>query len=37
MPPAGFEPVIPANVRLQIHALDRETTGMAKIDDYIVL
>ena len=37
MPPEGFETVIPANELLQIHALDRETTAMAKIDDYIVL
>jgi len=26
MPPAGFEPVIPANERLQPHVLDRVAT-----------
>jgi hypothetical protein len=28
MPSAGFEPVIPAGERLQIHALDRTATGI---------
>ena len=32
MPPAGFEPVIPAGERLQTHALDRSATGMGDID-----
>jgi hypothetical protein len=32
MPPAGFEPVIPAGERLQTHALDRSTTGIDIID-----
>jgi len=27
MPPLQFEPTIPANERLQIHALDRTVTG----------
>ena len=27
MPPAGFEPTIPANDRPQTHALDRAVTG----------
>ena len=27
MPPAGFEPTIPASERPQIHALDRTATG----------
>jgi hypothetical protein len=30
MPPAGFEPEIPAGERLQTHALDRSVTGMGK-------
>ena len=29
MPPAGFEPTIPASVRPQTHALDRAATGIA--------
>jgi len=29
MPPLGFEPAIPANKRLQTHALDCETTGIS--------
>jgi hypothetical protein len=29
MPPAGFEPVIPASERLQTYALDRAATGIA--------
>ena len=28
MPPAGFEPVIPASERPQSHALDRAATGI---------
>ena len=28
MPPAGFEPTIPASERPQTHALDRATTGV---------
>ena len=28
MPPAGFEPAIPAGDRLQTHALDRSVTGI---------
>jgi hypothetical protein len=28
MPPAGFEPKIPAGERLQTHALDRSATGI---------
>ena len=28
MPPAGFEPAIPAGERLQTHALDRSATGI---------
>ena len=28
MPPAGFEPTIPASERLQTHALDRTATGI---------
>ena len=28
MPPAGFEPAIPADDRLQTHALDRSATGI---------
>ena len=28
MPPAGFEPAIPANERSQIHALDCAVTGI---------
>jgi hypothetical protein len=28
MPPAGFEPAIPANERPQTHALDRAGTGI---------
>jgi hypothetical protein len=33
MPPAGFEPTIPANERPQTHALDRAATGI----DYEVI
>jgi hypothetical protein len=28
MPPVGFEPMIPASVRLQTYALDRADTGI---------
>jgi hypothetical protein len=28
MPPAGFEPTIPASKRPQTHALDRKATGI---------
>jgi hypothetical protein len=28
MPPAGFEPSIPAGEKLQNHALDRSATGI---------
>ena len=30
MPPAGFEPAIPAGKRLQTHALDRSATGIGQ-------
>jgi hypothetical protein len=30
MPPAGFEPAIPASERPQTHALDRAVTGISK-------
>jgi len=30
MPPAGFEPTIPASERLQTYALDRATTWISK-------
>jgi hypothetical protein len=30
MPPAGFEPAIPASKRPQIHAFDRATTGIGQ-------
>ena len=30
MPPAGFEPAIPASERLQTHALDRAATGIGQ-------
>jgi hypothetical protein len=30
MPPAGFEPAIPASERLQTHALDRVVTGIGE-------
>jgi hypothetical protein len=30
MPPAGFEPVIPASKRPQTHALDRTATGIGR-------
>ena len=31
MPPAGFEPAIPAGERLQTHTLDRSATGIGTI------
>ena len=31
LPPAGFEPALPANERPKIHALDRATTGVGSI------
>jgi hypothetical protein len=31
MPPVGFEPVIPASARPQIHALDRAATGIGPL------
>ena len=31
MPPAGFEPAIPAGERLQTHALDRSATGIGDL------
>ena len=30
MPPAGFEPAIPAGKQLQTFALDRSATGIGK-------
>ena len=30
MPPAGFEPALPASERLQTHALDRTATGIGR-------
>jgi hypothetical protein len=32
MPPARFEPLIPASERSQTHALDHESTGIANGD-----
>ena len=31
MPPAGFEPAIPADERQQTHALDRTATGVGLV------
>jgi hypothetical protein len=31
MPPAGFEPTIPASERPQIHAVDRATNGIGNL------
>jgi hypothetical protein len=31
MPPAGFEPTIPASERPQTHALDRVATGVGSL------
>ena len=36
MPPAGFEPAIPAGERLQTHALDRSATGIISFHYSIV-
>ena len=36
MPPAGFEPAIPAGERLQIHVLDRSATGIGKKDSILL-
>ena len=33
MPPAGFEPTIPANERSQTQALDRAATGIGIFSD----
>ena len=33
MPPAGFEPAMPAGDRPQTHALDRSATGIGKYKD----
>jgi len=33
MPPAGFEPAIPASKRPQTHALDRAATGIGTYYD----
>ena len=32
MPPAGFEPTIPASERPQTHALDRAATGIGQLE-----
>ena len=41
MPPAGFEPAIPAGDRLQTHALDRSASGIGILlhlkDDFKIL
>jgi len=37
MPPAEFEPTIPASERLQTHALDRAATVTGNTDHYIAL
>ena len=34
MPPAGFEPVIPASERPQSHAFDRAATGIGRFRRY---
>jgi hypothetical protein len=34
MPPAGFEPTIPADERPQTHALDRAATGTGPLIIY---
>jgi hypothetical protein len=34
MPPAGFEPTIPASERPQTHALDRAATGIGRYTLY---
>jgi hypothetical protein len=35
MPPAGFEPTIPASERPQIHVLDRAATGIGHLPEYV--
>jgi hypothetical protein len=35
MPPAGFEPTIPANERPQTHALDRAAAGIGNTRTYV--
>ena len=37
MPPAGFEPAIPASERKQTHALDRTGSGIGAIICYKAL
>jgi hypothetical protein len=37
MPPAEFEPTIPASKGPQTHALDRADAGIGNTDHYIVL
>jgi hypothetical protein len=34
MPPAGFEPTIPASERPQMHAIDRAATGTGTDEKY---
>jgi hypothetical protein len=34
MPPAGFEPAIPANERPQTHALDSTAIGIGHVLEY---
>jgi hypothetical protein len=36
MPPAGFEPTIPASERPQTHALDRAATAIGESRNYQV-
>ena len=35
MPPAGFEPTIPASERLQNHALERPATGVGQTQTFV--
>jgi len=35
VPPAGFEPAIPASERPQTHTLDRAATGIGVSKDYV--
>jgi len=35
MPPAGFEPIIPASEWPQTHALDRTATGIGSYNDLV--
>jgi hypothetical protein len=37
MPPAEFEPTIPASERPQTHVLDRAATGMGHRPEYSIL